>query len=72
MSRKRTELADNAEYQRRKRLSKDEKFCEAVDTVTRNRKVYNDAMEGRDTGEERARREVQALVKKKARDEGIE
>lgn len=65
-------MQDSAEYQRRAALSKDQKFVEAVDQLTASRKKYNDAVEGRDTGEERARREARNLVKKAARDQGIE
>ncbi len=65
-------IEDNAEYQRRKMMSRDQKYIDAIERLVYSRKQYNDAMTGRDTTLEQARKEMMPIIQKYARDKGIE
>lgn len=52
----------NAEVQRRKSMSSDEKARDAVDRMTQSIKERNDYFSGRDTTEAAARKEAQRIA----------
>ena len=61
-------MEDNAEYQRRKLMSADEKTMDAVERLALAKKTYNDAKEGTDTTIDRARKEIAPIVHNWLRD----
>lgn len=65
-------IEDNAEYQQRKIMSRDEKYLGAIERLIYSRKQYNDAMAGHDTTLEQARKDMLPIIQKFARDKGIE
>lgn len=61
-------MHENAEYQRRKMMSPDEKTADAVERLALAKKTYNDAVEGKDTTLDRARKEIMPIAHKWLRD----
>jgi aminoglycoside N3'-acetyltransferase len=65
-------LESNAEYQKLKATSKDQKFIDAIERLVNSRKQFNDFKAGHDTTLEQARQEMLPIIQKYARDQGIE
>lgn len=59
---RREKFDSNAEVQRRKAMSADEKSRDAVDRMTQNIKERNDYFSGRDTTESAARKEAERIA----------
>jgi len=65
-------IEDNAEFQARSRMSRDEKFIGAIETLARARKIFHQQMFGKEVSIEQCRKEMEHIVRKFARDKGIE
>lgn len=70
--RENNKMEDNAEYQKRKLMSRDEKYVDAIQRLIYARKQYNDALAGHDTTLEQARKDMLPIIMKFARNKGIE
>jgi hypothetical protein len=65
-------LESNAEYQKLKATSKDQKFIDAIEKLVYSRKQFNDFKAGHDTTLEQARQDMLPIIQKYARDKDIE
>ena len=68
----RGKLEENAEYQRRKLMSADEKIIEAVERQARARQVYYEKIHGIYKSIDECKAELAHIHKRYARDNGIE
>lgn len=68
----RQRLEENSEYQRRKLMSRDEKYIGAIDTLVRARMIFYRSF-GIEKTEDAVRKEmIEMVVRKYGRDHGIE
>ena len=65
-------LESNSEYQQRKMMSRDEKYRGAIETLVRARMVFYQSTGVEKTEDEVRREMIEMVVKKYARDHGIE
>lgn len=65
-------MENTAEYQQRARMTRDQKFKDAIERLVFSRKQYNDAAAGHDTTLEQARKDMLPIIQKYARNHGIE
>lgn len=68
----RQRLEENSEYQRRKMMSRDEKYVGAIDTLVRARMIFYRSFGVEKTEDEVRKEMIEMVVKKYARDHGIE
>lgn len=65
-------LESNSEYQQRKMMSRDEKYRGAIETLVKARMTFYQSMGVEKTEDEVRREMIEMVVKKYARDHGIE